>query len=284
MNKKFIFIALASLFSVNGILPTIAIADTSEDYSLARGGRLYDKWYKESSKAKAPDIPNPTYPKNGSYYGKKSSDWRCKECHGWDYRGSKGAYASGKHYTGIKGIGGKQGSPAEEIIAILKDDNHGYGNASMSIQDYRDLALFVSKGQIDMTTYIDPKTKSGKGNVAKGKAYYETVCANCHGLDGKLDDQIPPMGKLANKNPWEVMHKTMNGQPKEEMPALRAFDPQVAADILTYTQTLPNEYRLLLLINRQGMNLTQQIHSDSRKRHYFVALLSATSYFRRSTI
>jgi thiosulfate dehydrogenase len=241
MQKKLMSITFASLLSVNGTIPNLVIADTSEDYSIARGGRLYDKWYKESTEANAPNTPNPSYPKGGAYHGKKSSDWRCKECHGWDYLGVEGAYVSGKHHTGIKGVRGKEGAAIEEIIAILKDSNHGYGNTSLAEQDYRDLALFVSKGQIDMSVYINSETKSGKGDITKGKGYYETICANCHGLDGMLDDQMPPMGKLANENPWEVIHKLMNGQPKEEMPALRAFNPQVAADILTYTQSLPKE-------------------------------------------
>jgi thiosulfate dehydrogenase len=33
----------------------------------------------------------------------------------------------------------------------------------------------------------------------------------------------------------------MNGQPGEEMPALRAIDHQVAADVLAYMATLPAE-------------------------------------------
>jgi len=35
------------------------------------------------------------------------------------------------------------------------------------------------------------------------------------------------------------MHKVLNGQPAESMPAMRAFDPQIAADIVAYVQTLP---------------------------------------------
>jgi thiosulfate dehydrogenase len=49
------------------------------------------------------------------------------------------------------------------------------------------------------------------------------------------------MGKLANDNPWEVLHKVINGQPNEEMPALIAFDIQVAIDVLAYLQRLPAE-------------------------------------------
>jgi thiosulfate dehydrogenase len=42
-------------------------------------------------------------------------------------------------------------------------------------------------------------------------------------------------------NPWEVMHKIMNGQPNEQMPALRAIDRQVAVDIMAHLATLPKE-------------------------------------------
>ena len=40
-------------------------------------------------------------------------------------------------------------------------------------------------------------------------------------------------------NPWEVMHKLMNGQPGEQMPALRALDHQVVLDLLAHLKTLP---------------------------------------------
>jgi cytochrome c553 len=241
MKINLMSVAVASVVSVSAMLPIRLMADPGEDYSLARGGRLYDAWFKESSDTKAPNIPNPAYPRNSNYYGKKSSDWRCKECHGWDYRGAEGAYRSGKHHTGIKGIRGKEGATMEEIIAILKDENHGYGNTTMKESDYLDLAMFVSKGQVDMEIFIDPKTKAAKGDTKKGKSYYQTLCVNCHGLDGKLDDQMPPVGKLASGNPWEVAHKLLNGQPHSEMPALRALELQVTSDILTYSQTLPSE-------------------------------------------
>lgn len=42
-------------------------------------------------------------------------------------------------------------------------------------------------------------------------------------------------------NPWEVMHKILNGQPDEKMPALRALDRQVTVDIMAHLTTLPKE-------------------------------------------
>ena len=54
--------------------------------------------------AKAPEQSHPLYPADGEYAAKPKANWRCKECHGWDYKGRDGAYAKGSHYTGIKGI------------------------------------------------------------------------------------------------------------------------------------------------------------------------------------
>ncbi|MEO1920034.1 MAG: hypothetical protein ABGW81_10105, partial [Paracoccaceae bacterium] len=68
-----------------------------------------------------------------------------------------------------------------------------------------------------------------------------TICSNCHGADGSLPKDMPLLGALANKNPWEIIQKIMNGQPAENMPALRAFGPQVSTDVLAYLQTLPVE-------------------------------------------
>jgi len=217
------------------------IAAESEAYSIVRGGKLYDKWFEVSEQAEAPQMAHPSYPATGKYKGNKANDWRCKECHGWDYRGSQGAYASGSHYTGIKGIDGMANTEPAKIVAVLKNDAHAMAQSGLTEQDYQDLAMFVSKGQIDSTGFINGASKAVTGDAHVGQGYFETICANCHGLDGKWDDQMPPLGKLANDNPWEVLHKIRNGQPDEEMPALGAFDTRVAIDILAYLQTLPQE-------------------------------------------
>ncbi len=230
-------IALALALSVSGSTPTGAAE--SEAYSVARGGRLYDNWFKVSEDAQKPTGPHPSYPETGKYRGDKGNDWRCKECHGWDYLGSAGAYGSGKHQTGIKGIQGMRGADPEKIATVLKDQTHAYADTSLTDLDYRDLSLFVSRGQIDMSAFADSKTKKAKGDSALGKGQFETICANCHGLDGKGEKDMEPLGEVATDNPWEAVHKMTNGQPGEDMPALRALDPKVVADILAHMQTLP---------------------------------------------
>ncbi len=215
---------------------TTASAKSTEAsaYSIARGGRLYDKWFKEN-KTGTPDRANPSYPQKGHYKGKKGADWRCKECHGWDYKGKEGAYRKGKHATGTIGLQNAMNLSTDEIINILRNKTHAYSDSMLSNKDALDLANFTKYGQIDISKQVDNKSKQVIGNEAQGKKYYETICAVCHGLDGK-DEDTPPLGQLANDNPWEVLHKISNGQPNNEMPALRTLGKQVTLDLIAYIQ------------------------------------------------
>ena len=137
----------------------------SEESSIARGGRLYDKWFTENRSVR-PKIAHPSYPDSGKYKGNKGNDWRCKECHGWDYQGKGGAYSNGKHYTGIKGITHFKKNPVGEVQAVLQDRTHAYGQ-QLSQQDLADLSLFIISGQINMDAYIDRDTRIAKGDIGK---------------------------------------------------------------------------------------------------------------------
>ncbi len=231
LEIKGLFVALALTFTATGAQ---AIEEAS---SIAHGGRLYDKFWGENKLA-TPTTTHSAYANKAAKYDKDAS-WRCKECHGWDYKGKDGAYGSGGHATGIVGIQGAAGKSPEAIIAIMKNKTHGYGDAQLSAQDIHDLALFVSKGQVDMTKYIDYAAKKAKGDTVKGEGYFNTICANCHGTDGKKITNAPPLGSL--QNPQEMIHKVLNGQPGQNMPALRLLDPQIAVDLVAYMMTLPEK-------------------------------------------
>ena len=218
------------------ILPPAAVADEIVS-SIVRGGRLYDKWYAVINADKPADT-HKSWPASNTIQ-KGDVTWRCKSCHGWDLRGKDGAYASGSYKTDIPGIQGSKGKDVAAIVAILKDGKHGFG-ALLGDQEMTDLANFVSQGQVDMDAYIDRATKAPKGDKAKGEVYFNTICAGCHGKDGKMPKEMPPLGSLMG-NPWEVMHKILNGQPSEAMPALRALDHQVATDIMAHLTTLPKK-------------------------------------------
>jgi len=233
----------AALFAAVTLLsfPLAVVPAGAEEIqsSIARGGRLYDKWYKVI-KAPKPEETHSAWPASNT---KKSGDatQRCKACHGWDLMGKDGAYSTGSYQTGIKGLAAMAGQPNEVVISAVQDDLHGFGG-KMDDQDYIDLANFVTKGQFDIDAFINRETKVAVGDVGKGEEYYNTVCSNCHGADGSLPKDMGVMlGDLALGNPWEIIQKIQNGQPAERMPAMRAFGTQVSADILAYMQTLPTE-------------------------------------------
>jgi mono/diheme cytochrome c family protein len=228
--------------------PTLAVVDETLS-SIVRGGRLYDNWYEEL-KEPAPTDPHPAYPADKMFADGPGATWRCVECHGWDYLGKDGAYSEGEHFTGIKGIRGMADADPDSIIAILKDATHRYGGL-MADRDFQDLANFVSKGQVDMDRFIDRASGMAKGDKARRVAYYQTICANCHGQDGLTMRTIPALRRIANDNPWKALHMILNGHPDEEMLSLRVLGGEVLADVLAYVQTLPSE-ELLFSIVRGG--------------------------------
>ena len=212
-------------------------------WSIARGGLLYDKWWPVLG-TDSPEKTHPLYPSVGKK--KRSSTWRCKECHGWDYRGVDGAYGKGGHYTGIKGLRDVVGVAPEKIAKTIRKQ-HGYTEDQISPQELERLALFVSLGQMDMNLYVDRNTNSARGDAKRGAAYYQTICTHCHGFDGKAinfkDDEVSPeyIGTIARDNPWEFLHKARFGQPGAIMVSLAALPIETIVDLLAYAQTLPAE-------------------------------------------
>jgi len=234
---------------------------------IADGGRMYDKWWSEL-RMDPPKGTHPSYPETGKKKGADS--WRCKECHGWDYRGRDGAYASGSHATGIAGIAASAGAPPERVANILKNRIHQYDKV-LDKSELDTLALFVSLGQVDMDRFIDRGTRKAKGDAKSGKSIFTSYCADCHGEDGKEHNFKEKsggreyLGTIANANPWEALHKILNGQPKEtrrnmdhrqrvmghgmgmmhksrSMPAMRGREELTSlVNLLAYLQTLPEK-------------------------------------------
>lgn len=228
------------------------------DDPLSRGGRLYDKWWTELDLPK-PHSTHPAYPASGNKSG--ADTWRCKECHGWDYRGRKGAYGKGSHFTGIKGINAYAGGNSSEVLRILSDDNHHYQTV-LPPQALHLLADFVTGGQVDMARYID--TASGNvptADLRHGQTLFKKNCARCHDEDGRYQnfsgDPTKPefIGTVAQNNPWETWHKIRNGHPgsvmpmgpsmmgrwrhNEAMPPYRSFSLEEQLAILAFARSLP---------------------------------------------
>ena len=239
MKRNLMLAVLAGAFSIGVLISPVSASD--DPGSMARGGKLYDKWFKLIG-AETPKATHKAWPASNTKK-KGNVTWRCKSCHGWDGMGKDGAYAKGSYKTGIKGVNGMWGAPTAKIIAVMKDDTHGLAG-KMDAQDYQDLALFVSKGMLDMKKVVNYKTKAPlSGNAGRGQGYFNTICAGCHRKDGsRPKDMDKTLGKQTG-NPWEVMHKIQNGHPGEPMPALRAINgfEQIAMDLLAHLRTLPKK-------------------------------------------
>ena len=230
---------VTSVLSFAQLTPASAADMTADEaYSIIRGGIMYDKWYAVAGSEK-PRGTHKAWPASNTKK-KGSTTHRCKSCHGWDYSGKDGAYASGSYKTGITGIRSYAGADLAKVIGVLSDDTHGLGG-NLSKAEMTDLAMFVSKGQVDMRKYIDYATKAPKGDAAGGGAIYAMVCSKCHGTDGRKPKDMPALGGLTNKNPWEVMHKILTGHPGEDMPSIRVFGAQPAADTMAYMMSLPKD-------------------------------------------
>ncbi len=224
------------------ITPSAIAADPDVSYSIARGARLYDTWWEENNE-KMPVQTHNAWPSSNTRK-KGAVTWRCKSCHGWDYLGKDGYYSVGDYDTGIKGITKYDSATPAEIAVIIRDDTHGYTESMLDDDDLIDLANFVSMGQVDMSKYIDKvmRTTIG-GNAARGLINYDLLCSTCHKRDGTAPvDLDGTMGRVAIDKPWEVLHKTLYGQPGDEMIALMGLDIQISIDILAYVQTLRRDF------------------------------------------
>ena len=215
--------------------------DPTNIWAIARGGQLYDKWW-AVTEAASPQTTHPAYPAAGKKKG--AASWRCKECHGWDYKGKDGAYGKGSHYTGIKGVRGAVGMKPERIHAVIMNETHRFTAETMPHSAMEKIALFLSRGQLDMDRYIDRATKVARGNPRRGAQFFQTICAVCHGFDGrdinfKSEENPEYIGTVARANPWEALHKIRFGQPGVPMVALTVLEVEDQIDILAYAQSLP---------------------------------------------
>ena len=98
-----------------------ASSPASNVESVARGGLLYDMWWTVVPGASEPKSDHPLWSLQTTNKRSGSVSWRCKECHGWDYRGKEGAYGSGSRYTGFMGVwDAAQNKSAEQLATILR--------------------------------------------------------------------------------------------------------------------------------------------------------------------
>ncbi len=208
--------------------------------SAARGALLYDEWWSVTG-APAPSTTNPAYPvPPGIQTG--STTWRCAECHGWDYKGSSGAYATGAHATGIVGVLAGAGNTPQAIFDFIQGigTTHDF-TTRLGVADTWDLVAFVKNGASDMSPWISAAGVA-QGTVSTGNTLYTQNCASCHGANGKSIDlgSGKGVGDRAKSDPWQVLHEIRWGVAGTGMPSMVNAGLAAAsqADILAYCQSL----------------------------------------------
>jgi thiosulfate dehydrogenase len=213
------------------------------------GGTLYDKWWSVLA-VDAPADDNPLWASQSTNERAGGDTWRCKECHGWDYKGSDGAYGSGSHFTGFPGIWDAQGRADELLVAMLEgetDPDHDF-SAYLGDEELQALAAFINEGLDDYTPLIDADKKAVDGDAVQGGELFAATCSVCHGADGTTlnfgsDDEPEYVGTIAVDNPWEFFHKVRVGQPGTGMPSAIAngWSLEDVLNILSFAQTLQSE-------------------------------------------
>lgn len=217
---------------------------------IAKGGRLYDNWMKESGIEALPG-DHPLWATQTTNTRTEATTFRCKECHGWDYKGATGAYGSGSHYTGFPGVikAGKS-IEVEDLAVVLKGGfniDHDF-RYDISRSNLNALAAFLKYGTVNYADLIDYDTKLPRGvpSFSDGATRYARTCASCHGDDGtsiNFGSEAEPVyiADLADANPWEFLHKALYGQPgARSMPAVstRGWGDQDLIDLLAHSQSL----------------------------------------------
>ena len=235
-----------------------------------QGGRLYDNWMLALD-LKAPEGDQPLWAEQSENTRSGDVTWRCKECHGWDYKGAAGAYGPASlRYTGFKGLEGIIGQSQETVVAWL--DGTGNPNHDFkSITDPNaidDLAAFLRTMQVDTALFIDYESGLALGDDANGQLLYSQGCAECHGNSGREIDFSATgrplyVGDIAAVDPWRTLHKIRFGTATGNMPSAEqeGWSLRNIADVLVYAQSLPRgnpDYEIArdvsddLNVDRQG--------------------------------
>ena len=252
MQRAWILWTWVGLVAAGLGLAGFAAAQAPSPSSVAIGGRLYDKWWTAVPGVKEPVGDHPLWALQTTNKRKGNDTWRCKECHGWDYRGKDGAYGSGSHKTGFPGVMAAQAKSVDQLKGILKGSTNPKHNFSSVLDDtaLTNLATFLKHGLVDLATAVDAKAKKPvKADMARGQQL-SVLCTACHGPDGKKLNFGKPeepeyVGTVAADNPWEFQHKVRVGQPGSNPPMPTgvelAWSLQDVLDILAYSQTLPTK-------------------------------------------
>ncbi|MBI5296036.1 MAG: c-type cytochrome [Chloroflexi bacterium] len=246
--KRIVFAVFLALVLVVLGTSLVFAGGVRQSKDVVAGAQLYDKWY--AVLGQQPEGDMPIWGRQSTNSRSGAETWRCAECHGWDYRGVDGAYASGSHKTGFPSLMILAPSLSEEqIVAHLKGENdvqHDF-SAYLDEASMQKVALFLKEGLIDDSKYIDSASlKVIDGDVGHGKSLFDATCSECHGADGakivfRGEGVEEYLGDVAHRDPYRFLHRTRFGVAGTTMPVgvTLGWTPADGRDVLAYAQSLP---------------------------------------------
>jgi len=241
------------------------VTDSYASANAITGGKLYDNWITELA-VNAPGADHglwSTRAKNtvtNTFYNSAAGaeTWRCKECHGWDYKGVSGVYGdtANLHYTGFKGLFPlPSNASAISLFCAIRDSEgisaeHRFSstNTGGALTDLQILNItrFLIEGMKDPSLVIpdsgvfpnDSQTNDAGALIFTGNL----GCSNnsCHGVNGNLNADGQSLGTLALENPWEMLHSVRFGHPGATL--MPSFDGSLnnsqLANLISYAQNV----------------------------------------------
>ncbi|PXX42917.1 MULTISPECIES: cytochrome-c oxidase, cbb3-type subunit III [Aquitalea] len=172
---------------------------------------LYDKYLKEDLKTVAAD------PK-AQEMGKRLFQTYCVQCHGSDARGAKG-------FPNLVNHDWLYGGDPKTIETTILNGRHGQMPAWGSVlgeEKVKDVANYVLSLSVQ-------KKKFDAERAARGKETFATICAACHGPDGKGNQQLGapnlthPSGNWLYGGTEKTIIETITNGRNNQMPAWKDF-------------------------------------------------------------
>ncbi|PJA09644.1 MAG: hypothetical protein COX70_01270, partial [Flavobacteriales bacterium CG_4_10_14_0_2_um_filter_32_8] len=225
----------------NGSIVTSADQAAYDAANGITGGKYYDNFASSSLGLPASSDPNITG--NLDFF-------RCKQCHGWDLIGNKGAYVNRAPSATRPSVAPNNvrsfalNHNIREIFDAIKNtggrNKMSNGNNKSLNDDHPDFGLILTDANIwDIVKFLKVEayntynlydiivtgtyptgsrvfTNVGKDGVAAtGNAYFASNCAGCHGATGtaiQLDGGGNYIGDFLRDKPFETQHKIKFGQ------------------------------------------------------------------------
>jgi cbb3-type cytochrome c oxidase subunit III len=163
----------------------------------------------------------------------------CTLCHGDNGEGTQGRPSlNDKSFLAVAGDTTifsviSSGVPNTEMPAW----NQSQGGP-LTDEDVHNLVAFIRAWE---TTAPDRKATPLAGNASRGRTLFASVCAVCHGDDGKGKDPVPAMNDPAQLSQFDdawYKDAITKGRPAKGMPTWGSvLSPQQIADVLAYIDT-----------------------------------------------